>query len=148
MVIRRPFVSKYILIPPCFDAFTRNLDMKKCFRRNTWNTQPDQPSDSCSPCAKHFLTATNLKLYFNYKCLIKIFQAPSKKFCPPNPTNFCARFWATCEKGAYCSRLENARGRAKRKIKISQKRTCILRACVLLYWSADESVVCAGSSVG
>ena len=27
--IRRPFVSKYILIPPCFDAFTRVFGYEK-----------------------------------------------------------------------------------------------------------------------
>ena len=60
---------------------------EKCFKPPGWRSETlkQQPSDSCSPCARHFLTATNLILSpsfytIRYKNATEIL-GPAGKIC-------------------------------------------------------------------
>ena len=85
-----PLVTKYILFPPCCFLAVAVLrqdlspyiaaDNEKCSKPSGEDLKHSStaPSDSCSPCAKHFLTATNLD------CILILHEnAPkrNRKFC-------------------------------------------------------------------
>ena len=59
-VMSLPLMTRFMMFPP-FIMFPGNKKCSKSPERSETLKQP--PSDSCSPCARHFLTATNLNCH-------------------------------------------------------------------------------------
>ena len=73
---------RYFLL---FLAFFHGAVNKKCFKSSGFETLKRAPSDSCSPCAKHFLTATNLGLSLLFYLKNVSYARPNCCLCMKNP---------------------------------------------------------------